>query len=91
MINIGPSHEFHGGQFLLFLGWYFTSTLEGRSINSKNCSLGYETCQKQEGDLVEETIKSYLSGPIARGWAILRDAEEFMEDYENSSSPNMPP
>jgi len=39
LINIGPSHEFHGGQFLLFLGWYFTATLEGRNINLKNCSL----------------------------------------------------
>jgi hypothetical protein len=45
MINIGPSHEFHGGQCLLFLGWYCTSTLEGRNINLKNCSLGYETCR----------------------------------------------
>jgi len=25
MINIGPSHEFHGGPFLLVLGWYFDS------------------------------------------------------------------
>jgi hypothetical protein len=33
MINIGPSHEFHSGQFLLFLGGSLTSTLEGRNIN----------------------------------------------------------
>src|SRR6059036_901501 len=50
MINIGPSHEFHGGQCLLFLGWYFTSTLEGRNINLKNCSLGYETCRPRWRD-----------------------------------------
>ena len=50
MIIIGPSHELHSGQFLLFLGGSFTTTLEGRNINSKNCYLGYETCLKR-GDI----------------------------------------
>jgi hypothetical protein len=40
MINIGPSHEFHGGQFLLFLGWYFTSTLEGEEHKFKELFSG---------------------------------------------------
>ena len=41
-----------------------------------------KSLQKQEGDLVQAAMKAHLAGPIAQGWALLSDAEEFLKDYE---------
>jgi hypothetical protein len=39
-VYIRPSHEFHGGQFLLFWGCYTTSTIRGEEHTFKELSSG---------------------------------------------------
>ena len=44
--------------------------------------------QKKEGDLIRETIKSEITGPIAAGLNILEQADEIKARYGSTSATN---